>query len=62
MTPNLLMLGVGYRSNMIGLAGEAQFADYNDPSSRSSYRGQIRLYLPVGQCPRCIPSNRPQPL
>ena len=44
------MLGVGYRSNMIGLAGEAQFADYNDPSSRSSYRGQIRLYLPVGQC------------
>jgi hypothetical protein len=44
------MIGAGYRSNMIGLAAEAQFADYKDPASRSSYRGQLRLYLPVGQC------------
>ena len=44
------MIGVGYRSNLIAIAGEAQFADYNDPSSRSSYRGQLRVYLPVGQC------------
>jgi hypothetical protein len=44
------VLGLGYRSDMLGLVGEGQFASYEDSSSLTSLRGQIRLYIPVGEC------------
>jgi hypothetical protein len=43
-------LGLGYRTNMLGLMGEGQFASYKDAQQLTSLRGQIRLYLPIGQC------------
>lgn len=43
-------LGVGYRSDMLGLLGEGQFASYDDASQLTTLRGQLRLYLPIGQC------------
>ena len=42
-------LGLGYRSDMLGLVGEGQFASYDDSSSLTSLRGQ-RIISPVGQC------------
>ena len=35
---------------MLGIVGEGQFANYDDTSSLTSVRGQLRLYLPIGQC------------
>lgn len=44
------ILGLGYRSDMIGLVAEGQFASYDDAQQFTSMRGQLRLYLPIGQC------------
>lgn len=43
-------LGIGYRSDMLGLYGEGQFASIEDEQQFTSLRGQLRLYVPLGQC------------
>ena len=43
-------LGLGYRSDLLGIYGEGQFASLEDEQELTSLRGQLRLYLPLGQC------------
>ena len=49
-TKSAYTLGIGYRADMLGVMGEAQFASVDDESQFSNLRGQLRLYIPVGTC------------
>ena len=43
-------VGLGYRSDMLGVMGEGQFTSVDDESQFSALRGQVRLYIPLGTC------------
>ena len=49
-TNTAFVLGAGLRSGFLGLAGEAHFNQNDGESELSAMAGQVRLYLPVGDC------------
>ena len=51
-----LTLGGGYRSNLLGVAGEVQLASREEEETTlTALRAQFRLYLPLGACADLYP-------
>jgi len=44
------VLGGGLRSGMLGLAGEVQLNTKDGESEMTGWGGQVRVYIPLGQC------------
>lgn len=44
------VLGGGFRSGLLALAGEAHFNQKDGESELSAIAGQVRAYLPIGEC------------
>ena len=49
------VLGGGFRSGMLALAGEAHFNQNDGESELSAAAGQVRAYIPLGTCLEVYP-------